>query len=234
MRLSAQPTTDLHQKAAGSPASPPEPMSLAQWLASGEWFIHANGSYDICGDWQHSGSWAGSRQLGSDPDAPHYYITIHGRLRSGSFGRVPYMWSAKLVLGDMWITIPTTHPSCKSVADACHQADRALTPEAFGMACEAFYQHSRVQCMARIENGRLQPFLSSFGDYPIMSSGIWPRMILAPGIYVVAWRRAGQVKHTRYDVSWHGYSGSPAAPEHRFAPWLLAQEIHQAQEAAHA
>lgn len=30
---------------------------------------------------------------------------------------------------------------------------------------------------------------------------------------------------------------SPAAPEHRFAPWLLAQEInqaHQAQEAAHA
>jgi len=137
MRLSAQPTTGLHQKAAGSPASPPEPMSLA----SGEWFIHANGSYDICGDWQHSGSWAGSRQLGSDPDAPHYYITIYGRLRSGSFGRVPYMWSAKLVLGDMWITIPTTHPSCKSVADACHQADRALTQA----QQTAVYTHRRAK-----------------------------------------------------------------------------------------
>ena len=230
---------------------PPHPgptASMSEWLAHiGNWMVQTNTSMDIDANASHAGSWRGHRDLNSEL---RYRIRIYGRKSASSFGFKPYLWSAELDLSGMIYHIKSSHPSCKSIKDACIQADRALTLDAYQAACKHFYSHSQVVCVAKATDpvatrmwaaelaagasdlvGKYLPWASMFGRFRIIDFYGWgSRMRVKPGTYATAEkdRRSGKVRQSIYQIDGYGYSGGGSRQAAYFDHWLPSIALDQA------
>lgn len=191
---------------------------MNQFLENGEWHVSRNGGITQWGEWQAANSWSGHRPLSKDMT---YRIEIYGINKNSSFGCKPARWASRLCFNGTCYHISSTHPSCKSVGDACYQADRFLTPDVFRKACERFYAHDLVRCVCKLENGEVNPYISSFG--PVKWQRHYycgqPDRLHPSGSYLIAeLDRGGSVRYSQTNVSYWGYGGG--GTEHRFDHWI--------------
>lgn len=135
------------------------------------WSVYRNGYITEWGEWRPTGSWNAYKDL----IYPHltYKVYIFSRGRRG-YGPRPYRWIGRLTLSCHRnsselgrLEIPTTHPSCNSIADALRHADAALDEEKHvAELMQKVYQRDNVRFCAwwkRHGEEEFQPFLSVFG-----------------------------------------------------------------------
>ena len=166
-----------------------------------EWYIYRDGGIDIEGSWVPGTSWSGYRKLN---DVLRYRIEILGIYKSNSFGCKPRRWCSYLELNGLRFNIKTTHPSCKSIKDACRLADKFLTDDILLEAYRYFVSKTTVTCI--FKDGR--QFLSFFGQ-PKWDSKIFPN-----GEYEVH----GKTYLSHIEKHWHGWRGQNRKEE--FERWV--------------
>lgn len=179
------------------------------------WFVSRDYSLAVWDEYIPCQSWSGERRLS---DTLIYKIDIHGKYKANNYGLVAYRWSSTLSYNGLSFPVFSTHPSCKSVVDACKQADKALTCEIFDRACHFFLSRKFAHC---IVNKDMQPFFTSFGPPKWVNSYLsYSKQNYPSGQYYHAYWFKGEVQFSRTDISTYGYSGG--GTDVRFEHWLGA------------
>lgn len=192
-------------------------MTTEEFLKNGKWFISRNYSLMVWDEYVADNSWQGYRKLN---DVIKYQIYISGVHKSDSFGCKPKRWHSELLFnnGDLKYRIKSTHPSCKSIRDACYQADRFLTLKEFENACGFFTSQQKATCVV---NENLEPYFTAFGSPQWMSYYDGSRYVrnYKTGKYHTArmnWDK--KIKYSTYKLFFGGYVGG--SKEVEFEHWL--------------
>lgn len=184
------------------------------FLSNGTWFISRNYSLAVWDEYIPCDSWAGYRKLN---DVLSYHIDIYGVHKTNSYGLKPRRWSAKLHYNSFTYNVPTSHPSCKSLHDACKQADKSLTKEIFKNACHWFMSQHLATCIVKED---LTPYCTVFGSpqwhktYLTYSKPLYPY-----GRYNYAYRHGDNILFAQSRVFSSGYCSS-STKEALFEHWL--------------
>lgn len=182
-------------------------------VSSDRWFISRNYTLAVWDEYIPCDSWSGDRRIS---DTVSYKIDILGKQKANSYGLKPYRWHARLYYNGLSFSVKSSHPSCKSIEDACRLADKTLTDEVFRQACHFFASRRFAYC---IVNKDLQPFFTSFGPprwhncYLSYSKQNYPS-----GQYYYAFWSKDEVHFSAIKVDYWGYGGG--STDVRFEHWL--------------
>lgn len=174
------------------------------------WFISRNYSLAVWDEYIPCQSWSGYRKIS---ETLTYKIDILGIYKTSSYGLKPIRWSARLHYNGLSFPVSSKHPSCKSIKDACKQADKSLTDEIFNEACHLFSSQKLACC---IVDKNSQPFFTSFGH---------PRWVdnhsiqnYPSGRYYYACKFKDEMQFFEANVSTYGYSSGNT--DVKFQYWI--------------